>query len=222
LDKVVPIAGREVATTLSGKQITAMSRGESPDASSSNARTPRSSVAIREKPQSEGAKEIETARKLAFGYFTVSRRMDPDDAMRYSQQLQSYLADAGNCVLLDPDEMGLLMKKRGGNLHCGNEKSALKVGRLLGVDYMGFGSIHRGFNSFSIKVGIIDVKHGTPLVMEKRRFRGREFVFFNEIIPQLAYKLGEVLERERLSERRSSLTGNSPSGKAVREQSVFE
>lgn len=72
----------------------------------------------------------------------------------------------------------------------------MNAGRLLGVDYMGYGNIRKIFGRFVIRAFVIDVEKGSVLIKEKRRFRGKEIVFLTEVIPQLAYRLGEVLERK--------------------------
>ncbi len=146
-------------------------------------------------------KKIETSGKLAFGYLQTGRRMLPDDALRYSYQLQSYLADVGACAMLYIDEMERLMKLRGGNLQCGTMKCAKSVGRLLGVDYMGYGDIRRRCGKFIIHTYIVDVETGEHVTEVTKRFRGKEIVFLTEIIPQIAYKLGEVLERKQIGRR---------------------
>jgi hypothetical protein len=147
---------------------------------------------------------IETAGKLAFGYFVTGRFMIFDDSRRYSYQLQSYLADGGSCPMLYIDEMELLMSRRGGDMRCGGKECAMRLGELLGVDYMGYGKIRKFFNFYSIEAGIIDVPRGTTLIREKRRFRGKDFVFVNEIIPQLAYELGEAFKRMSTNGRLAS------------------
>lgn len=140
--------------------------------------------------------DITTSGKLAFGYLVTGKNMLPDDALRYSYQLQSYLADVGACAMLYIDEMERLMQIRGGNLQCGTKRCATNVGRLLGVNYMGYGTIRKIFGRYKIKAYIVDVENGDIITKVEKSFRGREIVFLTETIPQLAYKLGEILERK--------------------------
>ena len=141
--------------------------------------------------------EITTSGKLAFGYLKTGKNLKPDDALRYSYQLQSYLADVGACAMLYIDEMERLMRMRGGNLQCGTKKCAGNVGRLLGVDFMGYGTIRKSFGVYRIKAFIVDVETDEVITKVEKSFRGREIVFLTEIIPQLSYKLGEILERKQ-------------------------
>ncbi len=204
VNKTIPSVARQIATAILGKKAVVKNR-DKPTASSFE-------TAIEEKSQqsfgdvrgylSYGSdSDIETTGKLAFGYLVTGRNMLPDDALRYSYQLQSYLADAGACAMLYIDEMERLMQMRGGNLQCGTMKCAMNVGRLLGVDYMGYGTIRKVCRRYIIHTYIIDVENGALVIEEKRRFRGREIVFLTETIPQIALKLGEVLERKSVSRR---------------------
>lgn len=140
--------------------------------------------------------DITTSGKLAFGYLVTGRKMTSDDALRYSYQLQSYLADVGACAMLYIDEMERLMQVRGGNLQCGTMRCAKNVGRLLGVNFMGYGRIRKFCRSFIVRVYIVDVETGEMVTKVRQRFRGREIVFLTEVIPQLAYRVGEILERK--------------------------
>ncbi|MBN1130057.1 MAG: hypothetical protein JXA71_13785 [Chitinispirillaceae bacterium] len=199
ISKVIPLVARQVATTILGKQAVAKNREKATPSSLESVieqRANQSFSDVRGYLSYGSDSDIETTGKLAFGYFVTGRHMVPDDALRYSYQLQSYLADVGACAMLYIDEMERLMQLRGGNLQCGNMKCAMNVGRLLGVDYMGYGKIRKFFGRFIVRAYIIDVEKGTLLIKEKRRFRGREIVFLTEVIPQLAYRLGEVLERK--------------------------
>jgi TolB-like protein len=199
ISKIIPQVARQVATAILGRKEVAKSRGKETPASLESVIEQRASQSfsdVRGYLSYGSDSDIETTGKLAFGYFVTGRNMVPDDALRYSYQLQSYLADVGACAMLYIDEMERLMQLRGGNLQCGKMKCAMNVGRLLGVDYMGYGKIRKFFGQFIIRAYIIDVDNGTILIKEKRRFRGREIVFLTEVIPQLAYRLGEVLERK--------------------------
>lgn len=139
--------------------------------------------------------------KLAFGYLVTGKSMKPDDVLRYSYQLQSYLADVGACAMLYIDEMERLMKVRGGNLKCKDAKCAKNVGRLLGVDYMGYGKIFRFFGYYFVRTYIIDVESGKTMIVHKNHYRGKEIIFLTETIPQIAYKLGEILEKKAVDKK---------------------
>jgi len=142
----------------------------------------------------------DNSEKLAFGYLYTGHNMKPDDVLRYSYQLQSYLADVGACAMLYIDEMERLMKVRGGNLKCRDAKCARNVGKLLGVNYMGYGKITKFWGWYFVHTYIIDVETGNVVIKEKKNwFRGKEIVFLTETIPQIAYKLGEVLERKQIN-----------------------
>ncbi|MBN1307373.1 MAG: hypothetical protein JXA18_05615 [Chitinispirillaceae bacterium] len=198
INKTIPQVARQIATAIGGKKTAAKKREKTP-ASLERAierRSKQSFSDVRGYLSYGSDDDIETTGKMAFGYLVTGRNMAPDDALRYSYQLQSYLADMGACAMLYIDEMERLMQLRGGNLQCGSMKCAMGVGRLLGVDYMGYGNIRKVCGRFIIRVYIIDVETGTLISKEKRRFRGKEIVFLTEIIPQLAYTLGEVLERK--------------------------
>ncbi|MBN1577336.1 MAG: hypothetical protein JW913_12330 [Chitinispirillaceae bacterium] len=203
ISKTIPQVARQVATAIIGKKAVARGREKTPASleSAIEQRSQQSFSDVRGYLSYGSDIDIETTGKLAFGYLVTGRHMVPDDALRYSYQLQSYLADVGACAMLYIDEMERLMQLRGGNLQCGTMKCAMNVGRLLGVDYMGYGNIRKVCGRFIIQVYIIDVETGTLLIEEKRRFRGREIIFLTEVIPQLAYKLGEVLERKSMSRR---------------------
>lgn len=146
-----------------------------------------------------GEEEVETGDKLAFGYLATGMGMKPDDGLRYSYQLQSYLADVGACAMLYIDEMERLMKVRGGNLKCKEKQCAKNVGKLLGVNYMGYGKMCRFFGFYFVSTFIIDVESGKTVIKKKMHFRGKEVVFLTESIPQLAFKLGEVLEKKAIA-----------------------
>ncbi len=137
---------------------------------------------------------IQTEGKLAFGYLVTGRNIDPDGALRYSYQLQSYLADAGGCAMLYIDEMERLMQARGGTLQCGSKRCATNVGKLLGVNYMGFGRLKKIFGCFILRIYIVDVETGEVITRHRERFRGSEIAFLTEIIPETASRIGEVLE----------------------------
>ncbi|MCX7726890.1 MAG: hypothetical protein N2053_08580 [Chitinispirillaceae bacterium] len=145
--------------------------------------------------------DIETSGKLAFGYFATGKKLDPDDVLRYSYQLQSYLADVGACAMLYIDEMERLMKIRGGNLQCATLKCAMNAGRLLGVDYMGYGKIDKICRKLVARVYIIEVESGKVIADVKQSFGGKDIVFLTEVIPQMAYKIGEILERRNRASR---------------------
>jgi hypothetical protein len=205
-NKVIPVIGNDRATVINNKKTTVISR-DRPVAASLETASERQSSSEGRRYRSSGNEEvIEPADKLAFAYFDVGKNIGADDALRYSYQLQSYLAGVGGCTILSPDEMQQLTDKHGVNSSCKSKESAVKTGRLLGVKYMGFVSIHKNLNRFTIKVTIIDVKNDTTFISEKRSFNGKEPVFFNEIIPQLAFKIGEVFERTRINGRRVSRT----------------
>ncbi len=199
ISKIIPQVARQVATSIGEKKEVAKRRPAGTPSSLESLIEQRSSQAfsdVRGYLSYGSDSAIETAGKLAFGYFVTGRNMVPDDALRYSYQLQSYLADVGACAMLYIDEMERLMQMRGGNLQCKTRRCAMNMGRLLGVDYMGYGRISRFWGSYIVRAYILEVDKGTILIREKRRFRGKEIVFLTEIIPQLAYRLGEVLERK--------------------------
>ena len=137
---------------------------------------------------------IETSGKLAFGYLVTGRNIDADGALRYSYQLQSYLADVGGCAMLYIDEMERLMQARGGTLQCGSKRCARNVGKLLGVNYMGYGRLKKLFGRYIVRIYIVDVETGDVVARHRQRFFGREIVFLTDIIPQIATRLGETLE----------------------------
>ena len=137
---------------------------------------------------------IETSGKLAFGYLMTGRHIDTDGALRYSYQLQSYLADAGGCAMLYIDEMERLMQASGGTLQCGSKRCAVNVGKLLGVNYMGYGRLKKMFGRYIIRIYIVDVENGEVITKRRECFKGSEIVFLTEIIPQIAAELGQVLE----------------------------
>jgi TolB-like protein len=200
INKTIPAVARQLAEAVIGKKAVARNKEK---------RSSESLEAMVEE-QAQGsfgdvrgylnygtdAAEITTAGKLAFGYLVTGRNMVPDDALRYSYQLQSYLADVGACAMLYIDEMERLMQMRGGNLQCGTMRCAKNVGRLLGVDYMGYGRIRKCGRMFIIRAYIVDVETGDIITKVKQRYRGKEIVFLTEVIPQLSYRLGEVLERK--------------------------
>jgi hypothetical protein len=137
---------------------------------------------------------IQTEGKLAFGYLVTGRNIDTDGALRYSYQLQSYLADAGGCAMLYIDEMERLMQARGGTLQCGTKRCATNVGKLLGVNYMGFGRLKKIFGCFILRIYVVDVETGEVITRQRVRFRGSEIAFLTEVIPEAASRIGEVLE----------------------------
>ena len=198
ISKTIPWIARQIATAIVGRKKVARTRRETPAALERiiERRSQQAFSDVRGYLSYDSDNDIETTGKLAFGYLVTGRRMVPDDALRYSYQLQSYLADVGACAMLYIDEMERLMQLRGGNLQCGSKECAMNVGRLLGVDYMGYGKIRKFWKWFIIRAYIIEVENGMRLSKEKRHFRGKEIVFLTEVIPQLAYKLGEVLERK--------------------------
>lgn len=202
VEKAIPMVAKQIATTIIGKSSPVRSRSIQNPGSYETAieqQAQKSFSDVRGYLDYSEQPTIETEGKLAFGYLVPGRDMLPDDVLRYSYQLQSYLADVGACAMLYIDEMEKLMKMRGGNLQCGTTRCAMNVGRLLGVDYMGYGKIRRRCGRFIIETAIINVEDGSTITEESRRFRGREIVFLTETIPQLAYKLGEVLERNSMN-----------------------
>jgi TolB-like protein len=204
VDKTIPLVARQAAEAVIGKKNLA-----APSASTYEQQVRKQSngsfgdvrgyLSYGDSASDDPGSRISTRGKLAFGYLVAGRRILPDDALRYSYQLQSYLADVGACAMLYIDEMERLMQIRGGNLRCGNQKCAMSVGRLLGVDFMGYGKIRRRCSRTIIQAYIVSVETGNVITQDEQRFRGREIVFLTEIIPQIAYKLGEVLERNRFS-----------------------
>lgn len=146
-------------------------------------------------PDDNADDTIKTAGKMAFGYLSSNRKIVPDNALRYSYQLQSYLADDGACAMLYIDEMELLLQARGGNLRCSSKKCAKKVGRLLGVDYMGYGRISRfWWHWFFIRTYIIDVETGRRVDKAIKLYHGKELELLIDLIPQIASELSDVIQ----------------------------
>jgi hypothetical protein len=94
--------------------------------------------------------------------------------------------------------MERLIKVRGGNLKCKNSKCAKNVGKLLGVNYLGYGKISKIFGFYLVHVFIIDVDNGNEAIKQDRCFREKEIIFLTKSIPQLAYKLGKELKEKDL------------------------
>ena len=199
INKTIPLVAQQVATAVTGKKVTVKSKPKPEPAATSyeskiEEQARKSFSDVRGYLAYGSDDGIETSGKLAFGYLVVGRHLLPDDALRYSYQLQSYLADAGGCAMLYIDEMERLMKMRGGNLQCGTMVCAKNVGRLLGVNYMGYGTIKKVCRRFIIHTYIVDVETGELVTEHRERFKGKEIVFLTEIIPEIATRLGEVLE----------------------------
>lgn len=147
--------------------------------------------------------KIVTDGKMAFGYLMIGANMSEDDVLRYSYQLQSYLSIAGAHAMLYIDEMELLLRARGGNLNCSDKESARDIGRLLGVDFMGYGKISRFRRSLNIKTSIVDVETGEVVKQAVERYRGSEDVFLTQVIPDIAAQLGDAFEAHRKKVRAS-------------------
>jgi hypothetical protein len=156
---------------------------------------------------------IETDGKMAFGYLMVGANMQPDDVLRYSYQLQSYLSLAGAHAMLYIDEMEMLMQVRGGDLKSRNRKDAQQIGRLLGVDFMGYGRISKfGFGRyFYIRTSIVDVETGKQIKRALKFYRGSEDIFLTEVIPDVAAQLGDSFDtnKRNYSSRQKDLSAYS-------------
>lgn len=142
--------------------------------------------------------------KLVFGLFAIGNNFKSDDAERYSFQFQSYLADVDVCPMLVGREVKSITKQTQKNIQCKDIKSARRIGRLLGVKYMGYGSVKKILGWYSIKVGVVEVRTGKKIVMKKRRYSGNELTFFREIIPQVAFSTGEALIRKGVRQSSSA------------------
>jgi TolB-like protein len=147
------------------------------------------------------ASRIVTDGKMAFGYLMIGANMSSDDVLRYSYQLQSYLSLAGAHAMLYIDEMELLMQVKGGDLRCPDKRSAKVIGRLLGVDFMGYGKISRLYRSFLIRTSIVDVESGSSVKRAVKIYRGSEDVFLTDVIPDIAAQLGDAFELQRKKTR---------------------
>jgi len=204
--RTIPLVAKQVATTIVGKKNVVRNSGRKSGETFERMVNKQANSSFGDMRGylnfGTGEEEIETGDKLAFGYLSTGMGMKPDDGLRYSYQLQSYLADVGACAMLYIDEMERLMKVRGGNLKCKDKRCAKNVGKLLGVNYMGYGKISKFFGFYFVSADIIDVEDGKRVIRQKRNFRGKEITFLTESIPQLAYKLGEVLERKAIAQEK--------------------
>jgi TolB-like protein len=153
--------------------------------------------------------KVVTDGKMAFGYLMIGANMSPDDVLRYSYQLQSYLSLVGAHAMLYIDEMELLLQVKSEDLKCSNKEDAKKIGRLLGVDFMGYGKISRIGKSFSIKTSIVDVESGEEIKEAVELYRGTEDVFLTSVIPDIAAQLGDAYEIHKKKLRASQMKNDS-------------
>jgi hypothetical protein len=200
--RTIPSFAEQIATTIIGKKRVAQNQNNIRNSSLEKQISEQANKSFGDVRgyMSYGTAEdkIETDDKLAFGYLYNGMGMKSDDIFRYSYQLQSYLADVGACEMLYIDEMERLMKVRGGNLKCKDAKCAENVGKLLGVNYLGYGKISKFFGFYFVRVYIIDVDNGKKAIKQSRCFREKELIFLTESIPHLAHKLGEEIKVKEL------------------------
>lgn len=203
IKKVIPSIAAQIDIDVNGKQLSEETRREQQLKTSQKSIQQRTGDKsfndvrgyLAYSPDDAALDTIKTAGKIAFGYLSSNRKILADNALRYSYQLQSYLADDGACAMLYIDEMELLLQARGGNLRCSSKKCAKKVGRLLGVDYMGYGRIARFCGHwFFIRTYIIDVETGRRVDKSVKLYHGKELELLVDVIPQIASELSDVIQ----------------------------
>ena len=127
---------------------------------------------------------------LAFNKLSSSNLIDRDIAALTDVLMSSLISD-GVFQVIEPIKVDGLLKEQGFQQSgsCNDEFCAVEIGQLLGVEYVGIGSIALVGKTYSVGVRIVEVRTGKITRDVNQFFKGSRDDLVMEALPQIAREL---------------------------------
>lgn len=127
---------------------------------------------------------------LAFNKLSSSNLIDRDIAALTDVLISSIIVD-GVYQVLEPLKVEGLLKEQGfqHSGFCNDEFCAIEIGQLLGVEYVGIGSIALIGKTYAVSARIVEVRTGKIIRDVNQFFKGSRDDLVMEVLPQIARKL---------------------------------
>ena len=99
--------------------------------------------------------------------------LKPEECSTLSDAFRQELFSTGKYRIVDRKNMDQILKEQGMQVSdCTSEECVVKIGQLLGVEKMAFGSIGRLGENYVIAIQLVNVESGEIEKMASRRSRG--------------------------------------------------